>query len=60
MANVTNVLVENINMDKLIDNEIITINNVKELFQEMFKKQQKALLDLFQLTLHRSKNPLMD
>ena len=38
MANVTNVLVENINMDKLIDNEIITINNVKELFQEMFKK----------------------
>ena len=38
MANVTNVLVKNINMDKLIDNETITINNVKELSQEMFKK----------------------
>ena len=47
MANVTNVLVKNINMDIPIDNEIITINTVKELFQEMFKEQQKALLDIF-------------
>ena len=45
MANVTNVLVKNINMDIPIDNEI-TINTVKELFQEMFKEQQKALLDI--------------
>ena len=46
MANVTNVLVKNINMDIPIDNKIITINTVKELFQEMFKEQQKALLDI--------------
>ena len=46
MANVTNVLVKNINMDIPIDNEIITINTVKELFQEMFKEQQKALLNI--------------
>ena len=46
MANVTNVLVKNINMDIPIDNEIISINTVKELFQEMFKEQQKALLDI--------------
>ena len=46
MANVTNVLVKNINMDIPIDNEIITINTVKEFFQEMFKEQQKALLNI--------------
>ena len=33
-------------MDIPIDNEIITINTVKELFQEMLKEQQKALLDI--------------
>ena len=46
MANVTNVLVKNINMDIPIYNEIITINTERELFQEMFKEQQKALLDI--------------
>ena len=33
-------------MDIPIDIEIITINTVKELFQEMFKEQQKALLNV--------------
>ena len=33
-------------MDIPIDNEIITINTVKELFQKMFKEQQKVLLDI--------------
>ena len=50
MANVTNVLVKNISMDIPIDNEIITINTVEELFQEMFKEQQKALLDIVSTT----------
>ena len=33
-------------MDIPIDNDIITINIVKEPFQEMFKEQQNALLDI--------------
>ena len=60
MANVTNILVKNINMDIPIDNEIITINTIKNFPRKCLKSNRKLFWILFQLTLHRSKNPLTD